>query len=64
MTKLKDNNRKDPVLASGAAKMQQEVVPSMSVLHNMHHAHTTAEGANEISLEIFEFAKKGARTIP
>ena len=54
MSKLKDVHRRDPIISSGAAKQQQEVVRSMLVLHNMH---APMDAPTEIPLHIFEYAK-------
>jgi hypothetical protein len=55
MSALKDVHRADPIISSGAAKMQQEVVRSMEILHHMH---CPEDAPVEIPLFIFEFAKK------
>lgn len=54
MSRVKDTYRYDPIISSGAAKMQQEVVRSMTILHHMH---APGEAALEIPLPIFEHAK-------
>lgn len=55
MSSLKDVYRSDPIISSGAAKMQQEVVRSMQILHHMHNP---AGAPVEIPIDIFEHAKK------
>lgn len=54
MAKLKDMHRKDPIVCSGAAELQQEVVRSMCVLQSQHHP---ADCPLEIQLFIFDYAK-------
>ena len=54
MARLKDVPRKGPIVCSGAAKMQQEVVRSVGVLHHMH---APGSGSEDIPLHIFNLAK-------
>lgn len=53
MTLVKSKNRADPVISSGAAKMQQEVGRSMLVLHVLHHPTDTPL---EIDKAMFDLA--------